>query len=254
MSRRHALLLTAMLAALPAFAAPGDEPDPRHSGRGPDVRKEFFADAPVHFDPRVVVTAPASAEDSMNVPVSVRVEGGLEVRRMVIFAELNPIVRVLEVEPLQAAPYVSFRMKLQQGSPVRAAVLDGAGTWHVGGMWVDAAGGGCTAPSAGRANPDWQSHLGEVTSHAWSRPDGLTRLRLRISHPMDTGLAAGIPAFYLQKLSLTDETGAEYLRLATFEPLSENPVLGFDIPARAGRVLHLTGVDNNGNRVDRVLP
>lgn len=242
-----------MLAPMLAFAASDEAPDPLHSSRWPDVRKEFFADAPVRFDPRVVVTAPATAEDSMNVPVSVRVEGGLEARRIVIFAELNPIVRVLEVEPLKAAPYVSFRMKLQQGSPVRAAVLDPAGTWHVGGVYVDAAGGGCTAPSAGRAKPDWQNHLGEVNSHEWPRPDGQSRLRLRISHPMDTGLAAGIPAFFLQKLSLTDEAGVEYLLLTTFEPLSENPVLGFDLPARTGRTLRLTGTDNNGNRIDRVL-
>lgn len=246
-------LIALMLAPMLACAAPGDAPDPLHSGRWPDVRKEFFANAPVSFDPRVVVTAPAFAEDSMNVPVSVRVEGGLKALRIVVFAELNPIVRVLEVEPIKAAPYVSFRMKLQQGSPVRAAVLDPNGAWHVGGVFVDAAGGGCTTPGSGRAQPDWHSHLGEVDSHEWPRPEGQSRLRLRISHPMDTGLAAGIPAFYLQNLTLADEAGTEYLRLTTFEPLSENPVLGFDLPARAGHNLRLTGVDNNGNKIDRVL-
>ena len=253
MRRGIALMLALAFAPMPAFAVPGDAPDPLHSGRWPDVRKEFFADAPIQFDPRVVVIAPATAEDSMNVPVTVRVEGGLEARRIVVFAELNPIVRVLEVEPVKAAPYVSFRMKLQQGSPVRAAVLDPAGTWHVGGVFVDAAGGGCTAPGSSRANPDWKSHLGEVDSHEWPRPEGQSRLRLRINHPMDTGLTAGIPAFFLQNLTLTDEAGVEYLRLTTFEPLSENPVLGFDLPARAGRTLRLTGVDNNGNKIDRVL-
>ncbi len=246
-------LIALMLAPALAFAAPGDAPDPLNSGRWPDIRKEFFANAPVSFDPRVVVTAPATAEDSMNVPVSVRVEGGLVARRIVVFAELNPIVRVLEVEPVKAAPYISFRMKLQQGSPVRAAVLDPDGAWHLGGVFVEAAGGGCTTPGSGRAQPDWQAHLGEVDSHEWPRSDGQSRLRLRISHPMDTGLAAGIPAFFLQKLSLTDDAGTEYLRLSTFEPLSENPVLGFDLPTHTGRTLRLTGVDNNGNKIDRVL-
>lgn len=255
---RRVLTAILLILCLPAHAATEatdlSTTDPLRSGRWLDVRKEYFGNQAVVFDDRVTVAAPASAEDSMNVPVSVRVTGGLQVRRIIVFAELNPIVKVLEMEPLRAQPYVAFRMKLQQGSPVRAAALDHQGTWHVGGVWVDAAGGGCTAPSAGRASPDWQNHLGEVQSRSWSRQEGGERLRLRITHPMDTGLANGIPAFYLQELTLRDEGDTEYLRISTFEPLSENPVLSFDLPERKGGKLRLTGVDNNGNRIDRVLP
>ncbi|MDD5295987.1 MAG: quinoprotein dehydrogenase-associated SoxYZ-like carrier [Rhodocyclaceae bacterium] len=245
-----------MLYALALVARAGDvAPDPLNSSRWHDVRRALFPGQPVRFDSRVEVTAPATAEDSLNVPVSVRVTGGLEARRILVFAEMNPIVPVLEFEPLRVSPYLSFRMKLQQASPIRAAVLDAGGAWHVGSAWVDAAGGGCTAPGSGRAAPDWQEHLNEVQSRFWSHPQGEDRLRLRISHPMDTGLAASIPAFFLQELVLTDETGAPYLRLKVHEPVSQNPVFSFDIPAemRAGHRLRLTGVDNGGNRLDRVL-
>jgi len=247
------IFLSLMFVPLMGFAIPEEGLDPLNSPNWQYIRKDFFASAPIQFDSRVVVIAPPMAEDSLNVPISVHVEEGLQVRRILIFAELNPIVRVLEMEPLRAKPYLSFRMKIQQSTPVRAAVLDSEGTWHVGGMWVNASGGGCTAPSSGSAQPDWQKHLGEVRSREWSEADGITRLRVRIRHPMDTGLVSGIPAFYIQDLDLADETGSVYLHLKTFEPLSENPVLGFDIPNRISRTFRLIGKDNNGNRIDKVL-
>lgn len=67
-----------------------------------------------------------------------------------VFAELNPIHKVLEMEPLRADARIGFRIKVQQATPVRAAALTDDGVWHVGGRVVEAAGGGCTAPSLGR--------------------------------------------------------------------------------------------------------
>lgn len=250
-------LLALCLPLSSAIAAVDSSTDPLNSLRWQDMKREFFGSAPVVFDSRVVVTAPATAEDSMNVPISVRVESGLAVDKIVIFAELNPIIRTLEFEPLNSAPYVSFRIKVQQSTPIRAAARDKQGTWHVGGTWVSAAGGGCTAPSTGRSNDDWQSHLGEVHGRLWPKAgtDGQDgqRLRVQVMHPMDTGLASGIPAFYVQKLAVTDDQGRELLRLNAFEPVSADPVFSFDLPATPGRKLRLTGVDNNGNRIDREL-
>lgn len=257
-----ALVATALagpaVAGVPQAGPQGaEQADPLDSLRWPDMRKAFFGSAPVLFDSRVVVTAPVAAEDSMNVPVSVRVEGGLVVSKVVVFAELNPIIRTLEFEPLAAAPYISFRIKLQQSTPIRAAALDQQGVWHVGGVWVSAAGGGCTAPSTGRSSDDWRDHLGEVHGRVWPRSsaegDG-QRLRVQVMHPMDTGLAAGVPAFYVQQLAVKDDQGRELLRLQAFEPVSADPVFSFDLPATPGRKLRLTGVDNNGNRIDRELP
>jgi sulfur-oxidizing protein SoxY len=66
---------------------------------------------------------------------------------------------------------------------------------------------------------------------------------------MDTGLVGGVPAFYMKQLAVRDAQGTELLRLATFEPVSENPVFSFDFPGRVGP-LRLVGSDNNGNRID----
>jgi sulfur-oxidizing protein SoxY len=75
-------------------------------------------------------------------------------------------------------------------------------------------------------------------------------LRVRVMHPMDTGLVGGVPAFYVNRLSLLDAQGRELLRVHCFEPVSENPVFSFDFPSRVDGPLRLIGSDNNGNRID----
>lgn len=249
---RQPILLLALLCPLLLAAAPPPaavEPtDPLNSPAWPDLRKKFLMSSPVAFDRRVEVLAPTVAEDSMNVPVTISTRDLPGVQRIVVIADLNPIIKVLEFEPLRASPRLSFRLKLQQASPVRAMALTEDGVWHVGGVWVDAAGGGCTAPSVGRSAGNWADTLNQVDARSW-QTQGMSRIKMRIMHPMDTGLAPGIPAFYLQRLSLKDEQGADWLRLTTFEPVSENPMFSVEFD-RPPPPLRLEGRDNNGNRVD----
>ena len=190
----------------------------RRRHQWPDLKREFFGSAPVVFDERVQVRAPAFAEDPMNVPVSVAALGLPDIESIVVFVDRNPIRKVLEYQPLAALASVGLRFKLEQASPVRAAARTKDGVWHVGGTLVDSSGGGCTVAG--------------------------------VMHPMDTGLVGGIPAFYVNRLSVRDAAGRELLRLATFEPVSENPVFSFDFPGRVAGGLRLVGTDNNGNRID----
>jgi len=220
--------------------------DPLDSVRWSEMHQRLLDGAPVVFDERVRVQAPEAAEDSMNLPLWIDASALGEVRRLLVFAELNPIPKVLEMEPLRAAPRIGVRIKVQQSTPIRAAALTADGVWHVGGVLVDAAGGGCTAPSLGSGSADWAERLGEVSARLWRRP-GYSRLRARIVHPMDTGLVAGIPAFYLETLEVRDEAGVALARLALREPVSENPLLTLDLP-EVDRIV-LQGRDNNGNPV-----
>ena len=97
--------------------------DPLESPRWADMRKEMFpASARVVFDDKVKVTAPLTAENAMNVPVSVDASALQDVREVLVFADFNPIVRVVRFEPTGAQPSLGFRIKLQQSTPVRAAV------------------------------------------------------------------------------------------------------------------------------------
>lgn len=239
-----------------AHAAPAATPaDPLDSPRWGDMRKEFFpARAQVRFDSRVKVTAPLTAENALNVPVSVDASELPDVREVIVFADFNPIVRIVRFEPTGAHPGLGFRIKLQQSTPVRAAARTGDGVWHVGGTWVNTAGGGCTLPSTGSASPEWQKRLGEVSSRVWARKEGGERIRLRVIHPVDTGLAAGIPAFFIQTLQLADEAGKPLMLIEGFEPLAENPVFTVDIPAaRAAAGYRVSGRDNNGNTISAAI-
>ena len=248
-------------AALPGAAraaGEGVDGDPFKSFQWPELKKEFLgAKARVVFDARVRVQGPAFAEDPMNVPVTVATDLP-GVQRLVVLVDRNPIRKVLELQPLAALPAVSFRFKLEQASPVRALAQTADGVWHVGGTLVDSAGGGCTVPGGTRADGSWTQTLGQVSGRVFaSAPssagvagDSAARLRVRIMHPMDTGLVGGIPAFYLSKLAVRDVQDRELLRIQTFEPVSENPVFSFDFSRPPPGPLRIVGVDNNGNRID----
>lgn len=258
MHRRRLLGASLGLVAAPVLAATqadAFEGDPFQSFQWPELKKEFLgARARVQFDPRVKVLGPGFAEDPMNVPITVSTDLA-GVQRLVVVVDRNPIRKVLELQPLAAQAAVSFRFKLEQASPVRALVQTADGLWHVGGTWVDSAGGGCTVAGATRADGSWTQTLGQVSGRVFagsSTPggDGAARLRVRIMHPMDTGLVGGIPAFYVSRLSVRDAGDRELLRIQTFEPVSENPVFSFDFAKAPPGPLRIVGVDNNGNRID----
>ena len=230
-----------------ASATTGSETDPLRSPLWEAMRQRFIGDAPVQFDARVQVWMPAAAEDPLAVPVQVQIEGLGEIERIVVFADLNPIPKVLEYLPRQASGTLAFRLKVEQSTPVRAAVLTRAGRWHVGGAWVAAAGGGCTMPSHASGDPVWQERLGEVAARQWPREGGQSRLRLRVIHPMDTGLAAGIPVFHIDRLQVRDAAGTELAQLRLYEPVSENPVLSLDL--RHQGPLRIDGLDTQGNAI-----
>jgi sulfur-oxidizing protein SoxY len=84
--------------------------------------------------------------------------------------------------------------------------------------------------------------------------DGGARLRLKVMHPMDTGLVGGIPAFYVNRLSVRDAQDRELARLHAFEPVSENPVFSFDFASPPAGGVRVVGTDNNGNRINTRLP
>lgn len=241
-----ALVAAALLANSANALAVLSQKDPLNSPAWDYMAREYFADDAVSFSELVVVSSAPHAEDSMNVPVMVDATALEDVQEILVFADLNPIPTVLRFYPHSMQPKIGFRLKLQQGSPVRAAVKTNDGSWHVGGTWVHAAGGGCTAPSVGSGNADWASRLGETSGRFFSSNSDEGRMRFKVMHPMDTGLADGIPAFFIERIDVVDAEGAEVGVIMPFEPVSENPVFTVNTPG-VGPVT-LSGRDNNGNR------
>jgi sulfur-oxidizing protein SoxY len=224
--------------------------DPLGSVQWDDMYTAFLEGHPAVFDNKIELIAPTFAEDPMNVPVTVDARGLNDIKQIVIFADFNPIPLIARFYPTNAEPLLSFRFKIQQASPVRAAVLTGDGQWHVAGSWVNSAGGGCTAASTGRLADNWMDYLGEVYGHRWT-DDNSSRIRFLIKHPMDTGLAPGIPAFYIEHLNFKNESGDVLAYLELFEPINENPVLSLNFQlSDSSSAIYMTGSDNNGNEFE----
>lgn len=251
------LRMTVLLAALaaPAHAVgPAQTPlvDPYNSGMLSYQQKEFWGDPKdIRLDDRVIVTAPQSAEDSFHVPVMVDATAIPDVKRIVLSVDYGPIPKILTYYPEAAEPKFAFRFKIDQGTPIRAAVETHSGSWHIGGTVIDAAGGGCAAPAAAYANADWDEHLGEVRGRIWPETG---RVRMIVDHPMDTGLADGIPVFIIKNLAISTPDGTRLARIEMHEPVNEDPALSLFFAGNTlGDALRVHGRDNNGNEIDATI-
>lgn len=240
-------LVTNLLMVLCLFTpiASANFTDPLKSPLFNFMVERFFPGEPYVFDSRVKVVAPTFAENSSQLPVFVDASALGQVQKILIFADLNPFQNILEFEVGQLSPKISFNIKMQAGTPIRAAALAADGVWHIGGVYVDAMGGGCSASSIGVADPEWQNHLGQISARLFKRPHG-ERLKLSIVHPQDTGMASDIPEFFLQTLVLKDASGAQTANLVLFQPLSENPVFTFE-SKQPSALTQVYFRDNNGN-------
>lgn len=245
----NAALRVLALVLLAPFAALAAKPvDPLRSPSWDAMVQRHLDGGRYVFDDRVQVILPPSAEDPLSVPVEVRVEGLEGVQELRLIADLNPIPLILSYTPTRAEPFIAFRFKVEQSTPVRAAARTQDGVWHVGGAWLTASGGGCTAPSYGTGGGLWRDQLNQVSAGLWPRADDTSRLKLKIMHPMDTGLASGIPVFYIESLQILDAQNRELASLKAYEPVSENPVLSLNLRHRGP--VRIVGRDIQGNRID----
>jgi sulfur-oxidizing protein SoxY len=175
-----------------------------------------------------------------------------EVVKIPAWAELNPLPKIVDFQPLdRVLPWLSIRIRIEQATPLRAAVLTRDGLWHVGSTLIDAAGGGCTAPSVVRTQPGWEDHIGEVLGGRYPRGE-FSRVRLQVAHPMDNGMVSGIPEFFINHAELRDQNDQLLARLELFPAVSENPNLAFDIEGAGQTRLMLR--DNSGNQFDAAIP
>ncbi|MDH0498153.1 quinoprotein dehydrogenase-associated SoxYZ-like carrier [Stutzerimonas stutzeri] len=241
-----------LLIALQGQAVLAADADPLQSVMWEYHHNGLLNGEPYVFDERVQVQVPPFAEDSRQVPIHVDARAlGDEVVRIEAWADLNPIPRIFTFVPGdQVLPLVAIRIRVEQATPVRAAVLTRDGVWHVGSARVDAAGGGCTAPSVVRAQPGWEDRLGEVIGGRFVRGD-FSRLRLQVSHPMDNGLVGGIPEFFLNQAELRAADGQVLAALELYPAVAENPSLSLEVKGEQDTRLWLR--DNNGNEFEAAL-
>lgn len=243
---RFASYLAAVLVTLAAAPAQAALPaDPLGSPMWQRLGKTLFGDASVRFDPRVRVIFPDIAENQRQFPVAIDARGIAGVKRILLFADLNPIPLAVDYTLEAAQPYFSTRIKLDQRTPVRGAVQLADGSWLVSGGWIDAAGGGCSLPPISRVKGDWAQHLGEVRGVARWGAGGM-RIRLAFRHPMDTGLIDNIPTYNLEEVALTGGEGRRFGDLRIEASVAEDPEFTMIVDASQNEEVVMAGRDTNG--------
>lgn len=248
---RNLFALTALVAPISVQAASLPD-DPLGSPMWEYRVNEILGDAPVQFDARVSLQVPMIAENQHMLPVTVDARQLPDVKRILIFADLNPIPVAVDYKVMTAQPFIATRIKLDQRTPVRAAVQTADGVWHISAEWVDAAGGGCSAPPISRVKGDWADHLGEMRGAAWAQGP-VTRLRVGFRHPMDTGLVENIPAYNIDTLKVRDDAGNLLGEMTIYGSVSEDPSFTLMVQPKDAGPLHIAARDTSGLEFDGAL-
>lgn len=228
---REAFLRTAAGAAcaLAMSAAAAAEAPATEAWR--DVLDLEFAGAEVVYDDSVHLVAPERVEEAFSVPVVIGLsETPYSVREVALFAENNPFPQVMRAVPNAPLHAIGLDIRLERSTPVRVAARDEAGVWHVASREVRVANpGGCSAGGGGGMP------VGEIAMRQFVRPNGVSRLKLRIGHPMHTGLAVDaatdevVPAHYIDRVAVGGAAGA-LIELRLWASVSADPTLMFDLP------------------------
>lgn len=219
-----------------------------------NIERYLGSDARVVHDDRVNLRVPEFAEDSAQVPLTVDLSAFPEAPgQIVAWVDLNPVPHLFSASPgPQPLTLLALNFRVQQATTVRVAVQDREGVWHIGSRYVDAAGGGCTAPSQTMSNPDWERHFGTIRGGAFSRAEGM-RYKVNVMHPMDSGMVGNIPAFFIGEVELRQGNGQPLLlSMALSESAAENPMFVFEFGQRPPQAT-LWLRDNNGNQFERRL-
>ncbi|WP_439546068.1 quinoprotein dehydrogenase-associated SoxYZ-like carrier [Sandarakinorhabdus sp.] len=254
--------------AAPALAAPeaaseaassglaGVPGDPLQSPFLPVVLQLVLPEgAKIRFDDRVKVSFPMIAEDQRQFPVQVDARGIPGAQRIIVFADLNPIQMAVDFTPRDAEPFIALRIKLDQRTPVRAAVQIADGSWLIAGNWIDAAGGGCSAPPASRIKGDWAHNLMQLRGRMWTTAAdagpggaaaaGTTRLALHVRHPMDTGFVDNISSYWLETLRVT-ANGRPIADLTLAASVAEDPAIMLMPRLRGDDQVNVAARDSGG--------
>lgn len=210
-----------------------------------DIIKSIIGDEKYIFDDKnISLKVPKFADNPVQVPIFMDAKKIKDAKRVILFADLNPIPVLLDMKLNGLLPIVSFNMKVAQETPLRALILDEKNLWHIGSANIKSFGGGCSVSSVSSSNTDFDKYLGKIRAEVFKK-DNITRIKTSIFHPMETGLVFGNSEFYINKISIKADN--QLLgSLTTYSAISENPRFIFetDIDAKEYK-LEFFDIDGN---------
>jgi sulfur-oxidizing protein SoxY len=240
-------LMAAGFATFAPAGAAGQATDPFDSPVWRDILEMEFDGAEVVYDQSIYLVVPDQVEEAFSVPVVMNfAHTPYTVAEIALFAENNPFPIVARIYPQRGFKAVGFDIRLERSTPVRAAIMDGDGVWHVVQKQVLVmTPGGCSAPDGAAGG----AAMGKIAMRQFVRTNGGSRLKVRIGHPMHTGLVVddagdAIPAQYIERLSVRDEFGG-LASMVLWASVAANPVFMFDLPETQQSV-RVTAEDTDG--------
>jgi sulfur-oxidizing protein SoxY len=192
-----------------------------------DIIKNIIQNDKYIFDDKNInIQVPLFADNPVQVPIFVDAKAIKNAKRLIIFADLNPIDKVIDMDLVNLLPIVSLNMKVAQETPIRALVLDDKGLWHVGSNNIKSFGGGCSVSSVASSDTNFDKLLGKVKGNVFKTPDSI-RLKASIFHPMETGLVFGNSEFYINKITIKADDKI-LAKIDAYSSISENPRFIFE--------------------------
>lgn len=211
------------------------------------IKKMIGNDKFIFDDKNIKINVPAFADNPLQVPIFIDASKIKNAKRMIVFADLNAIVEIVDFNLQKMKPVISLNIKIAQGTPLRAVVLDENNLWHVGSANINSFGGGCSVASNASDMENYEDLLGKTKNKIWKIKDTY-RLKWSIFHPMDTGLFVGNPAFYISDIKILSKN-QELANLKVWASVSENPRILFETKEGNGDY-HIQILDTDGNEFD----
>jgi sulfur-oxidizing protein SoxY len=200
-------------------------------------------------DKNIIVDVPKFADNPVQVPIFVDAKKIKNAKRMIIFADLNPIPIIVDMKLKDLLPIISVNIKIAQETPLRALVQDDKNIWHIGSANIKSFGGGCSVSSTASSNTDFDKYLGKAKGEIFDKGD-ITRIKASIFHPMETGLVFGNNPFYINKISIYAKN-KELSNIASYSAISENPRFIFETKNKSKEYkINFSDIDGNEFSLD----
>ena len=182
-------------------------------------------------------------EEAHKVPLIVTLPKRLHnFKNFILIIENNPIQQAMSIKPYRSIEALGMNIRLEDDSPVRAAVLGDNGVWYIGSkMAFVASAGGCSTPACDPSVEVCETGtIGKIAIKQYEREAGAERIKLKITHPMETGFVTDlqgeiIPEYFVKNIHVDDNEGP-IADITTFAALSSDPIILLDLPKKGQSV------------------
>ena len=209
------------------------------------IIKEVVKDDKYIFDDNIKIKVPDFADNSMQVPIFIDGKNIQDAKRIVLYADYNPIQKIIDMQLENLFAVLSLNIKVAQETPLRVFILDDKNIWHISSKNIKSNGGGCDVSSQSLNNYEYEKFLGQIKGEIFVKEEG-SRIKASIFHPMETGLVFGTTEFYINEISIKNNDTV-LGNIQSTSVISENPRFIFETKEKVDNI-NIEFTDSDGNK------